>query len=531
MQRLICPAEALTVHRRINETARPYPSHASIKELFERCAEDFSGRTAIVHGAEALTYRDLNRLANGMAEDLRQRGVIPGDCVALCIDRSPELIVSLLAIIKCGASYLPLDASWPGNVLGRILDAVDCGLVLLGRGCSPDVRLPADRLLTVSLAHLAPTDVNPGVDVGAEAIAYVNFTSGTTGDPKGVPIQHRSISRLVFGAAYAPLGENSVLLHLSPTGFDAATFEIWGALLHGGTCVLYPSAHLRFSTLRQVVRDAGVSMAFVTTALFNAVVDEAPDTLDTVGTILTGGERYSHRRMSEALRRYGPGRLVHVYGPTECTTFATYHPVSQVPAEPGKLPIGKPIQNTRVYLAQDNQLCRPGDVGEILIAGPGLSPGYLGAANAGSAAFAEYDIGGVTERVYRTGDYGYLLDSGELIFEGRRDDQVKVSGFRIEMSELSRVIGDHPRVRQSYVTVAEAMTGDKKIVAFVVGYESGLTVPGVLEHIQARVPPYMVPSIVQICDQLPLTASGKIDRRALLASCPVGLGEPAEESR
>lgn len=528
MEHLICPAEALDLHRLINETARPYPSQCSIKELFERCAEDFADRTAIVHGADVLTYRDLNQLANGMANRLRQRGVAPGDRVALCVGRSPELIVSLLAIIKCGATYLPLDASWPGDLLGKILDAFGCGLVLLGQGRSPALRLPAGNLLTADLSHLPPADVNPRADVGAEAIAYINFTSGTTGDPKGVPIQHRSISRLVSGAVYAPLDENSVLLHLSPVTFDAATFEIWGALLRGGTCVLYPSAHLRFSTLREVVRHSGVSVLFVTTALFNAVVDEAPDTLDTVGTILTGGERYSHRRMSEALRRYGPGRLVHVYGPTECTTFATYHPVSQVPAEPGKLPIGKPIQNTRLYLARQNHLCRPGEVGEILIAGPGLSPGYLGTSGEGVAAFAEYDIGGMVERVYRTGDYGYLLGSGELIFEGRRDDQVKVSGFRIELAELSRAIGDHPRVRQSYVTVAEATAGDRKIVAFVVGYAPDLTVPEVLAHVQARVPPYMVPAIVRICDDLPLTASGKIDRRALLASCRVRLAEPAE---
>jgi D-alanine--poly(phosphoribitol) ligase subunit 1 len=528
VERLICPAEALAVHRRINDTARPYPDHSSIKELFERCAGDFGSRTAVVHGTEVLTYRDLNRLANGMACDLRQRGVTPGDCVALCAGRSPELIVSLLAIIKCGASYLPLDASWPGDLFGKILNAFGCRLVLLGQGSSPALRLPADNLLTVSLSHLVPVDANPPADVGAEAIAYVNFTSGTTGDPKGVPIQHRGISRLVSGAVYAPLDENSVLLHLSPVTFDAATFEIWGALLRGGTCVLYPSAHLRFSTLRQMLRHTGVSVLFLTTALFNAVVDEAPDALDTVDTILTGGERYSHRHMSQALSRYGPGRLVHVYGPTECTTFSTYHPVNHVPTEPGKLPIGKPIQNTRLYLARQDHLCRPGEVGEVLIAGPGLSPGYLGAPGAASAAFAEYDIGGATERVYRTGDYGYLLDSGELIFEGRRDDQVKVRGYRIEMAELSRVIEDHPRVRHSYVTIAETTAEEKKIAAFVVGYAPGLTVPEVMEHVRARVPPYMVPAIVQICDHLPLTASGKVDRRALLASCRARLGEPAE---
>lgn len=535
MERLTCPAEALAVHRLINETARPYPSQSSIKELFERCAQDFASRTAIVHDMEVLTYRDLNRLANGLAGDLRQRGVSPGDCVALCIDRSAELIVSLLAIIKCGATYVPLDASWPGDLLGRILPAFGCGLVLLGQRSSPAVRWPALDLLTVTLSSIVPVDVNPPASAGPESIAYVNFTSGTTGDPKGVPIQHRAIARLVFDAVYAPLDENAVLLHLSPATFDAATFEIWGALLRGGTCVLYPPARLRFSTLRDVVRRTGVSVMWLTAALFNAVVEDAPDTLDTVGTILTGGERYSHRHINAAFSRYGSGRLVHAYGPTECTTFATYHPVSQLPAEPGKLPIGKPIQNTRVYLAREDHLCRPGEVGEILIAGPGLSPGYLGgpAGEQGQegkvAAFAEYDIGGVAERVYRTGDYGYLLGSGELIFEGRRDDQVKVNGYRIELAELTRVIEDHPQVRQSYVTVAQAMAGDKMVLAFVTGNGPDLTVPQVLEHLKAQVPPYMVPAIVQICDQLPLTASGKVDRRALLATCRVRLGEPSKE--
>lgn len=483
-----------------------------------------------MHGAEIVTYHELNRLANGLAENLRERGVTTGDCVALCVGRSVELIVSLLAILKCGAFYLPLDASWPADLLGRILDGFGCGQVLLGPGSAPVAALSADHQLTVDRSLVVPVDANPRSDVGADAIAYVNFTSGTTGDPKGVPIQHRSIARLVFDAAYAPLDENSVLLHLSPVTFDAATFEIWGALLLGGTCVLYPATQLRFSTLRQVVRQTGVSVLFVTTALFNAVLDEAPDALDTVGTILTGGERYSHRHFSQALARYGQERLVHVYGPTECTTFSTYHPVRQVPAEPGKLPIGKPIQNTRVYVARRDQLCRPGEVGEILIAGPGLSPGYLGASDAGLAAFAEYDIDGVAERVYRTGDFGYLLASGDLIFDGRRDDQVKVSGFRVELAELARAIGDHPQVRQSFVTVAEATAGDKILVAFVVGYPPSLTGPQLRKHLQARVPPYMMPAIVQICDRLPLTANGKVDRRTLLASCRMPLREPAEGS-
>lgn len=522
------PAEALSIHRDINATALPYPDKSSVKELFESCAEEFGTRTAVVCGAEVLSYRDLNGIANGMAERLRQRGVGPGDCVALCVERSTDLIVSLLAIIKCGAAYLPLNSSWPNGLLRRILGAFKCRLVLLGRDGSLAEQLPADRVLFLDPRHVTACRVNPGAEVDAEAVAYINFTSGTTGDPKGVPIQHRGIARLVFGAAYAPLDKDSVLLHMSPVTFDAATFEIWGALLCGGTCVLYPSAHLRISTLRNVVCHGGVSVAFVTTALFNAIVDEAPDTLDSVGTVLTGGERYSHRHIGEALRRYGPGRLVHVYGPTECTTFSTYHPVNHLPEEPGMLPIGKPIQNTRVYVVREERLCRPGEIGEILIAGPGLSPGYLGTADDNRAAFAHYDIGGVAERVYRTGDYGYLLGSGDLIFEGRRDDQIKVNGFRIELAELSRVIGDHPRVREIYVTVAELVAGDKILVAFVVGHSPSLTVPDVVAYVQARVPSYMVPAVVELRDRLPLTASGKVDRQALLADCRMIVREPSD---
>jgi amino acid adenylation domain-containing protein len=536
VQELRTTVAALDVHRQINRTARPYPDQSTLKELFERCATEFPGRIAIVCGSESVTYRELNRLANGLAARLADMGIASGQCVAVYSERSSEMIVSLLAITKCGASYLPIDPSWPNHLLDAIMSSFGCGLVLAGERMLSAAHVPADRrAVQVDLSRLPLVDVNPHAVTDTAAIAYVNFTSGTTGTPKGVPIQHRSIARLVFDAVYAPLDHTSVLLHVSPVTFDAATFEIWGALLRGGTCVLYPSRHLSFSRLKTVIERGGVTVAFVTTALFNAIIDEAPATLDTVSTILTGGERYSYRHIAAALERYGPGRVVHVYGPTECTTFATYYPIYRMPDKTDELPIGRPIQNTRLYVVSENRLCPPGVVGEIMLAGPGLSPGYLGADQTGIASFSEYVIQATTERVYRTGDFGYLLDSGELVFAGRRDDQIKVNGFRIKLAELSQTLDGHPNVKQSYVTVSEGETGERLLSAFVVPLDGQMTAAELREYIRGRLPAYMIPSIVCCHERLPLTANGKVDRQALLRqtqrhfphSAPEG--QPADE--
>jgi D-alanine--poly(phosphoribitol) ligase subunit 1 len=510
-------AAALRVHRQINHTATPYPDHNTVQELFERCAKDFPERIAIVCGSESLTYSELNSLSNGFADQIARFGVGSGQCVAVYNERSLEMIVSLLAIIKCGAYYLSLDSSWPSKLLDGILSSFSCRLVLAGKRMPATAQLAAgDRVIRVDVGRIEPIVANPIVTSNAEATAYVTFTSGTTGTPKGVPIQHRSIARLVFAAVYAPVDHTSVLLHMSPVTFDAATFEIWGALLRGGTCVMYPSRWLSFSRLKKVIERSGVTVAFITTALFNAVMDEAPEALDTVATILTGGERYSYRHIAAALGRYGSGRVIHVYGPTECTTFATYYPIHGMPAAQDELPIGKPIQNTRVYVVNGESLCPPNVVGEIMLAGPGLSPGYLTTGQSDITAFLEYQIEDKAERVYRTGDYGYLLDSGDLVFTGRRDDQVKVNGFRIKLAELSQVLESHPNVRQSYVTVSEGAMGERLLSAFVVPLDGLTTTAEFRQYLRVRVPDYMIPSVIRCCERLPLTGSGKVDRQALL---------------
>lgn len=345
MDRISCDEKAVSIHRRINQTAQPYPSHDSLKDLFEKCAARYADAVAVVHRDRRLTYRSLNGLANEVAARLLEAGVRTGDTVGVCVERSPELIGALLAVLKCGAAYLPVDVSWPDQRLRAVLRAAGCRLVLGDQATALAERLPDQRIVSVqggeetSLQHS-----NPVTRVGPDDIAYINFTSGSTGRPKGVPIRHRSVARLVFGARYARMGDDSVVLHASPVSFDAATFEIWGPLLHGGTCVLYPASFIRLSELRRVLADQGVTLVFLTTALFNTVVDEAPDALSGVRTILTGGEAHSISHIGKALAHYGPDRLVSVYGPTECTTFATCYPVRQLPRPARHCPSDSPYR-------------------------------------------------------------------------------------------------------------------------------------------------------------------------------------------
>jgi D-alanine--poly(phosphoribitol) ligase subunit 1 len=516
LEKLRFSPQALAIHNSINLTAAPFPD-CSVKELFERCAERRDTATALVYENEFLSYRELNGLANDLAARLRRLKVSPGHTVGVCANRSVELIIALLAVIKCGAAYVPFDPTWPDEVLLKNFDNAHCQLIIINGADSLVLRFPQYVTVDVFRRELEPVEKNPALDVPGDAIAYINFTSGTTGLSKGVRIQHRSIARLVTNPSYATLDEDTVLLHISPATFDAATFEIWGALLNGGVCTLYPPNILRFSGLKRVIHRRGVNCIFLTTALFNALIDEDVGALNDVRTILFGGEAYSDRHVRQALESYGSGRLVHVYGPTECTTFATYYPIDRMPPHPEELPIGRPIQNTTLYVVSDGRLCRAGEVGEILLGGPGLSPGYVEAGSASQDGFAEFNIDGTCQRLYRTGDYGYLMDSGDLIFQGRSDDQVKVNGFRIELPLVSRTLGNHPEVSQSYVTATDGAAGEKMLIAFVVPQHGDLDPGRIRRDLSSHLPSYMIPAVIRVCDSLPLLPTGKVNRRALLA--------------
>ncbi|CAL9626895.1 amino acid adenylation domain-containing protein [Streptomyces sp. enrichment culture] len=533
-------AAAADLHRRINQgTAVPYPDDRGVKELFEEVVRRVPDAVALVHRERTVRYGELNRAANRLAHRLRAGGVRPGAVVGVCADRSPALVAALLAVVKCGAAYLPLDAAWPEARLWQLLAAAGCQVLVTDLPDTMGARLPGVRVVPVGGEGGPDRDPGPDADtdppeadpeteaeadpdvvVGPDDIAYINFTSGSTGVPKGVPVRHRSIARLVFGARYARLDGEATLLQLAPVTFDAATFEIWGALLHGGRCVLHPSRFVQLSELGEVLRDHRVTVVFLTTALFNTVLDEAPGILDGVPSILTGGEAHSLPHMAQALSRYGPGRVVHMYGPTECTTFATYHPLREIPADGAPVPIGLPVQNTEAYVVrEDGRLCGPGEVGELLIGGPGLSPGYLSPAGATRERFTHLEAGGRVRRLYRTGDLVHAREDGALVFRGRADGQVKVDGHRIEPAEVAHHLNGHPLVRQSHVAAAPTATGGRRLVAFVVPADAGTCTAALLRaYLQARLPAYLVPADIRFLDALPLSPHGKVDTRALLGA-------------
>jgi D-alanine--poly(phosphoribitol) ligase subunit 1 len=521
MQPLMCSAGALAAHRQLNQTAMPYPRDSTVPERFEYWARRRPEAPAVVQGDRELTYRQLNRYANGLAEQLRAAGVRPGTAVGVCVARSPEMLVALLGILKAGGTYVPLDFDWPDERLRHVVTDAACRLVVSDRPAVLTQRLDGCGFPVLPIGERTPRerDPNPQTRSTAESIACVNFTSGSTGRSKGVPIPHRGIVRLVYGATYGPLHENSRVLQVTPVTFDIATWEIWGALLNGGTSVMHPAEFVRLSRLHDTIRKGRVSIMLLTTALFNSIVDEIPEALATVDTITTGGEAHSLRHMAKAVRAYGPGHVVNLYGPTECTCIATYYPVDDVPPDDAPLPIGRPIQNTRVYLLTEDsrRLCEPGESGEICLAGDGLAAGYLNLPELTREAFIHRSVDGVPERLYRTGDRGRLLPSGDLVFEGRWDDQVKVNGFRIELGEITHHLNAHPAVKQSCVVVRDNH-GDRSLVAFVVPADPAVTPAGLRDHLATKVPRYMVPARIHLCDVFPLTPNGKVDRRTLLAS-------------
>jgi amino acid adenylation domain-containing protein len=521
MQPLTCSDAALAIHREINQTWRPYPRDSNVPERFEFWAKRRPDAPAVVQGDRELSYRELNRFANGLAHDLLEKGLEPGTAVAVCVARSPEMLVALLGILKCGGTYVPVDPDWPDERLRNVVADSHCTWLISDQPAALAERLDgsACQVLPIGEHTLAGRDADPTCPASAESIACINFTSGSTGRAKGVLILQRGINRLVHNASYGPLNEHSRVLQVTPVTFDIATWEIWGALLNGGTSVMYPAEFVRLSHLDHVIKAGRVSILLLTTALFNSVVDEAPEALETVATITSGGEAHSLPLMAKAVRTYGPGRVVNLYGPTECTCIATSYPVDEPPDGDTPLPMGRPIQNTRLYILTDDagRLCEPGESGEICLAGDGLAAGYLGLPELTREHFIHRDIAGVQERLYRTGDRGYLLPSGDAVFEGRRDDQVKVNSFRIELGEITHHLNHHPTVKQSYVTVREDR-GGKSLVAFVVPAGPSVTPEGLRDHLATKLPRYMVPAQIHLCDAFPLTPNGKIDRRALLTT-------------
>ncbi|MBT2393898.1 amino acid adenylation domain-containing protein [Streptomyces sp. ISL-1] len=493
---------------------------ASVPELFARVAAATPDAVALVAGAREVSYAELDLRANELAARLVSLGVTAESPVAVMVDRSVEYVVALLAVLKAGGAYVPLDRRYPPSRLAEIVAATGAEVLLSDGGPNASGFSHPARVVLVD-AVTAPVG---GVDAPTLAplpdqLAYVMFTSGSSGTPKGVAATHAGITTLARDSAFASDAHRRVLLHSSPA-FDASTYELWVPLLNGGCCVLAPAGDLDTGALADTLVGQRVHAAFLTSSLFHLMVEEEPAALGSLKEVWAGGEPVSAAAMRRLRDGFPQLQAVNVYGPTETTTFATRFLVPSEGEVPEPLPIGGALDGMRA-LVLDSRL-RPvphGATGELYMAGDGLARGYLGRPVATAERFLADPYGRPGSRMYRTGDLARWNTAGELEFVGRADEQVKIRGFRIEPGEVRATLAADASVAQAALLVREDRPGDKRLVAYVVpsDAERGVDTEALTELARHKLPEYMVPSFVIAVDALPLTVNGKLDHKALPA--------------
>lgn len=531
-----------------NQTAREYPRDCKIPELFEAQVRVRPLAVALVGDKGEVTYAELNRRANKLAHWLQSQGLRPGDLAALCLPRGGEFVVTVLAVLKVGAAYLPLDSADPCQRLASLLADVRPAALLTTTRLQRRLNTLGVRTLALDTPSAAAeileqADDDPRVVVAPDSLCYVMATSGSTGRPKGVMVPHRAVIRLVHGTDYVAFGPDRTFLQLAPTCFDASTFELWGSLLHGAKLVLAPDGAPDPHQIATLIERHAVCTLWLTAGLFNMLVEVCPRLFRRLQQLIVGGEALSprHVRLADALLPNG-ARLINGYGPTEGTTFTCCHAVMRpLPDGSESIPIGRPIANTRVYVL--DEAGRPlgiGAVGELYIGGDGLALGYLNDPELTAARFVVKQLpGSPDERLYRSGDRVRWRSDGVLEFLGRLDDQVKIRGHRIEPAEVERALQSHAQVDRAVVVARQASAGENRLVAYytvrafgdVAGRDATESTkePPAAElrtHLRGLLPEVMQPAALVRLAKFPLNANGKVDRAAL----PSPEALPAERS-
>ncbi|MFN6011462.1 MAG: amino acid adenylation domain-containing protein, partial [Microcystis sp.] len=528
-----------------NETHTDYPSDKCIHQLFEEQVKRTPDGVAVVCSEQKLTYNELNCRANQLAHYLQKLGVKPDELVGICLERSLDMIVGLLAILKVGGAYVPIDPDYPQERISFMLQDTQVKILLTCE--SLQNFLPNHQAIVVCLdkdwqqINQASLE-NLNSTVSADNLAYVIYTSGSTGIPKGVIVTHQAVNRLVLNTNYIQFTPDDRVVQASNIAFDAATFEIWGALLNGAKIIIIAkSVLLSPQELALSLKENQISVLFLTTALFNQLANLVPQAFSSLRCLLFGGEAVEPKWVQEVLEKGAPQRLLHVYGPTENTTFSSWYLVENVASTATTIPIGKAIANTQIYLLDKNLQPVPiGVVGELHIGGMGLAKGYLNRPELTQEKFIPNPFekdevipptplnkgGNEPSKLYKTGDLCRYLPDGKIEYLGRIDNQVKIRGFRIELGEIETVLSQHNAVKTAVVIAQEDETNQKRLVAYIIPKieiistpkeQNSLNVTELRQFLKAKLPEYMIPSAFVILESLPLTPNGKTDYRALPA--------------
>ncbi|KAG0197436.1 hypothetical protein BGX28_009065, partial [Mortierella sp. GBA30] len=517
---IMSPAEKKLVLETWNESAVEFPADRCIHQLFEQQADKSPDAVAIVHGEQTLTYLELNIIADRLSYQLVEAGVTCGDSVAFLLLKSVELVAVQLAVLKVGAAYVPIDPKSP--VERQAFIAKDSAAVLLVTDTKTEIPSLLDLpLLRIDASSLASSETKvPYVDLVVTSLdtAYVMYTSGSTGLPKGVMVPHRGITRLVINNGFADIGPDDRVAFATNPAFDPSTFDVWAALVNGARIVIIDNdTYLDAHRLAKALDYYQVTSLILTMALFHQYAFIIGPALSRLKYLICGGEQALIEAFSEVLRHGGPVRLLNVYGPTEATVIATTYEATSAINQLDRMPIGRPMSNTQAYVLDKNRKPVPlGVVGELYIGGPGVANGYLNRADLTAERFLLDPFSIVPgARMYKSGDLVRYLPDGNLVFMGRNDDQVKVRGFRIELGEIEERLAEHSQVREVIVLALGESSGNKRLVAYVVATPVENLAHTLHKHLAASLPEYMVPSAFVRMDAFPLTNNGKIDRRAL----------------
>jgi D-alanine--poly(phosphoribitol) ligase subunit 1 len=497
------------------------PTSARPRSIHEAVAIQARGNptaVALIHQRDRIDYATLDAAADTIAADLHAAGVRPGTIVPVILPRSSRLIAVLLGILKCGAAYAALDSRWPQRRIKQIIALAQATVSVADQAddVSESRRVVLDESLDLAASR---GERPPPVPVTGSDPATIFFTSGSTGIPKGVSSPHRATTRLFHSGGFAEFGPGRTVLQAAPVSWDAFSLEVWGPLTGGGSCAIADTDYLLPDDLAAIVATAGVDTAWLTSSLFNLLVDEdtSQNTFAGLRQVFTGGERLSPGHVARFLTRYPRITLINGYGPVESCIFATTHRITEDDCRrPGGIPLGLPVSETTVHIMRGDEIVGVGEVGEICLSGTGLADGYLGDAASTATAFTEILVDAKPVRVYRTGDYGLLDQHSVLHFKGRADAQMKIAGHRIEPGEIENTARRIPEIRDAAVGLLQADDGSERL-AMAYTASAGSTIPAVeVRRILAgQMPAHLVPHIVRRLEKLPTTSTGKVDRQAL----------------
>jgi aspartate racemase len=520
---LLRPAERDQLLVEWNQTTTEYERNSCVHELFEAQAERTPEHIALVFEGRTMTYAELNRRANQLARRLIAEGVMPGAKVGLCLQRSFEMIIGILGILKSCSAYVPFDRSYPNERLAFMFQDCSVSVVVTDGGWLSNQVMPSTVKKVICLdkeeAQLAEADrENLQTPATHSSLAYVMYTSGSTGTPKGVLVPHQAVVRLVRNTNYLEFSNDQLFLQLAPITFDAATFEIWGPLLNGARLVIFPAHLPSLEELGRTIRDNRITTLWLTSGLFHQMVDHQLQNMRGLKHLLAGGDVLSPAHVARASRELSGCQIINGYGPTENTTFTCCYRLPTLWPEDRPVPIGRPIANTRVYVLDKHLAPVPiGVPGELYASGDGLALGYLNQPALTAEKFVPNPFAtDSSPQLYRTGDIVRWLPDGNLEFLTRNDCQVKVRGYRVELGEVENALVRHPAVEAAATVARVDKSGTRHLVAYIVAQPGHEAVEAhVREFLNRKMPSYMVPSYIITLDALPLTVNGKIDRNTL----------------